>query len=113
MAFGDTDVYAIAEFRDNAAAAAAALAVAAGGGVEVKTVVLRTPSEADVATKNAAEYRPRAADSGTRPFVGGRPSDHGTWSLDSKPRPRIPETGPSPRTVESAANQSRAVAQLG
>src|SRR5487761_921634 len=49
FAFGDTDVYAVAELPDNTAAAAVALAITAGGGAKVKTVVLASPEEIDAA----------------------------------------------------------------
>jgi len=56
-AFGDVDVYAIAEVPDNVTAAAAALAVTQGGGATVKTVVLLAPEDMDKAGKKAVEYR--------------------------------------------------------
>jgi uncharacterized protein with GYD domain len=58
FAFGDTDVYAIADLPDNAAAAALALAVSAGGGATVETTVLLTADDIDKATKQAINYRP-------------------------------------------------------
>lgn len=58
FAFGDTDVYAIADLPDNAAAAALALAVSAGGGATVETTVLLTADDIDKATKQAVNYRP-------------------------------------------------------
>jgi len=58
FAFGGTDVFAIADLPDNAAAAALALAVTAGGGAAVRTVVLLTPDEIDTATQQKVKYTP-------------------------------------------------------
>ncbi len=56
-AFGETDVFAIADLPDNASAAAIALTVAATGTVTLKTIVLMTPEEVDAATKKSPAYR--------------------------------------------------------
>lgn len=61
FAFGDTDVYVVAEYPDNVSAAAAGLAVSAGGGATVRTVVLLTPAELDAATAKKTAYRPPGA----------------------------------------------------
>jgi uncharacterized protein with GYD domain len=58
FAFGDTDVFAIADLPDNAAAAALALRVSASGGATVRTVVLLTPEEIDAATSQKVQYTP-------------------------------------------------------
>ena len=58
FAFGETDVYVIAELPDNSAAAAVSLAVTAGGGVTSRTVVLLSPEEIDAATGRDVAYRP-------------------------------------------------------
>ena len=58
FAFGDTDVYVVADFADATAAAAAALAVAGGGGATARTVVLLTPEEIDAAATKKTTYRP-------------------------------------------------------
>jgi uncharacterized protein with GYD domain len=58
FAFGDADVYVIADLPDDVAAAALSLAVCAGGGARAKTVVLLTPEEMDVAAKREVGYRP-------------------------------------------------------
>jgi uncharacterized protein with GYD domain len=58
FAFGDIDVYVVADLPDNAAAASVALAVGAGGGASVKTVPLLTPEEVDRAAKGKVDYRP-------------------------------------------------------
>jgi uncharacterized protein with GYD domain len=58
FAFGDCDVYAIADLPDNTAAAALSLAVAQSGKAATKTVVLMTAEEMDAATKKTVAYRP-------------------------------------------------------
>jgi uncharacterized protein with GYD domain len=57
-AFGDTDVFAIADMPDNAAAAAASFVLAASGAVTTKTTVLLTPEEIDQAVKTSGTYTP-------------------------------------------------------
>jgi uncharacterized protein with GYD domain len=57
-AFGDTDVYVIADMPDQASMAAAAIAVSAAGGATVKTTVLLAPEEIDAAGKKSPSYRP-------------------------------------------------------
>ena len=59
-AFGDVDVYLIAELPDNVAAAAVALAVNHTTGAAVKTVVLMTLDEVDKACHKTVNYRPPA-----------------------------------------------------
>jgi uncharacterized protein with GYD domain len=61
FAFGDDDVYVIADVPDNTAAAAISLAVGAAGAVNIKTVVLLTPQEIDRATQQSVSYRPPGA----------------------------------------------------
>ena len=56
FAFGDNDVYCIAEFPDEAAAAAVSLAVAAGGALTVKTTVLLDPATMDDAVNRTVSY---------------------------------------------------------
>ncbi len=58
FAFGDNDVYCIAEFPDEEAAAAVSLAVAAGGALTVKTTVLLDPATIDGAVKRTVSYTP-------------------------------------------------------
>jgi uncharacterized protein with GYD domain len=58
FAFGDTDVFAVADLPDNAAAAALGLSVTAAGGAKVRTVVLLTPEEIDAATGKSVRYTP-------------------------------------------------------
>jgi uncharacterized protein with GYD domain len=57
FAFGEADVYVIADMPDNVSATAASLTVNASGAVRVKTVVLMTPEEVDQATKKTVTYR--------------------------------------------------------
>ena len=56
-AFGQDDVYAIAQLPDNVTAAAITLAVSAAGGARSNVVVLLTPEEVDAATKKTVAYR--------------------------------------------------------
>jgi uncharacterized protein with GYD domain len=58
FAFGDDDVYVIADLPNNSAAAAVALAVNSSNAVRLSTVVLMTPEEVDEATKQSVDYRP-------------------------------------------------------
>jgi len=57
FAFGDYDVYAIAELPDSISAAALALAINASGLVNLSSTVLLTPEEIDKATKMSVNYR--------------------------------------------------------
>ena len=57
-AFGETDLYVIADMPDNASMAAVALMVAASGVINLKTIVLMTPEELDNAAKKTPIYRP-------------------------------------------------------
>lgn len=57
-AFGDTDLYLIADFPDHATATAISLTVASTGTVNLKTTVLLTPEEIDSATKLTPTYSP-------------------------------------------------------
>jgi uncharacterized protein with GYD domain len=57
FAFGDTDLYAIAEMPDHATAAAVATAVAASGTGSIETVVLLSPDDIDAAISKHAPYR--------------------------------------------------------
>jgi len=57
-AFGETDLYIIADFPDHATVASAALTVIASGTVTVKTTVLLTPEEVDRAAKKTPTYSP-------------------------------------------------------
>lgn len=57
FAFGENDVYVIADLPDNITAAAVSLAVGATGAVNIKTAVLLTPDEIDRAAHTTVGYR--------------------------------------------------------
>lgn len=61
FAFGDTDVFCIADFPDAAACASAAMTVSAAGGATVETIVLLTADEVDRASHMELDYRPPGA----------------------------------------------------
>ncbi len=59
FAFGDNDVYIIAEFPENVTAASFSLAVNSMGALRGKVLAtLLTPGELDQAAQKMAEYRP-------------------------------------------------------
>ena len=58
FAFGETDVFAIVDFPDNASAAAVSLAGNATAAVEVKITALITPEEMDRAAQKSQGLRP-------------------------------------------------------
>jgi len=60
-AFGETDVWGISEFPDQATAMGVSLAVNASGVVAFRSVVLVTPEEMDAAMKKAVAYSPPGA----------------------------------------------------
>ena len=57
-AFGQNDVFGIADLPDNVSTAALALVLNASGAAKVQTVVLLTPEEIDEATKKSIDYSP-------------------------------------------------------
>jgi uncharacterized protein with GYD domain len=57
FAFGENDVYIVADLPSNAASAALGLTTSAAGGVRTKTVVLLTAEEIDEATRQKVQYR--------------------------------------------------------
>ena len=57
FAFGDADVFAIADMPDQASATAVSLAIGASGGAHCKTIVLMTPEEVDQASKKPMTYK--------------------------------------------------------
>ena len=57
-AFGESDVYVIADLPDEAAATAASLSVGASGAGSVKTTVLLTPETVDEAVGRTVDYQP-------------------------------------------------------
>ena len=62
FAFGDTDVYVIADVPDHASAMAVAATVGSSGALSsYETVVLVSPEEVDAAMKKAVDYRPPGA----------------------------------------------------
>ena len=61
FAFGDTDVYCIADFPDAATCASAAMHVSAAGGATVQTTVLLSPDDIDRASGMELDYRPPGA----------------------------------------------------
>ena len=57
FAFGDADVFVVADLPDNEAAVAIALTVNAAGGATTKTSLLLTPEEVDAAAERSVAYR--------------------------------------------------------
>jgi uncharacterized protein with GYD domain len=57
FAFGEDDVYLIADVPDVTSGLAVSLAVNASGAVRVSTIPLITPEEVDAACKKSAAYR--------------------------------------------------------
>jgi uncharacterized protein with GYD domain len=60
-AFGETDLYVIADLPDDEAMTAVALMVAASGAITIKTTVLLTPEQVDEAVKKTPLYQPPGA----------------------------------------------------
>jgi uncharacterized protein with GYD domain len=58
FAFGDADVYVIAELPSDEAATALALSINQSAATTTKTVVLLTPEQVDAAAKMVPPYRP-------------------------------------------------------
>lgn len=56
-AFGEVDLFVIAEMPDHATMAAIALLIGSTGAVTLKTTVLLTPEEIDAAAKKTPVYR--------------------------------------------------------
>jgi uncharacterized protein with GYD domain len=61
FAFGDTDVYAIAEVPDDEAAAAVAIAINRSGAASVRTIKLLSAEQVDEALRRTVEYQPPGA----------------------------------------------------
>ncbi len=57
-AFGETDLYAIADLPDDASAAAFSLQISAAGAIDVDMTVLVSPETVDEAAKKELSYRP-------------------------------------------------------
>jgi uncharacterized protein with GYD domain len=58
FAFGDTDVFAIAEVPDDEAAAAVAIAINSSGAVSMRTTKLLTVEQIDDALRRSVHYQP-------------------------------------------------------
>lgn len=58
FAFGDTDVFAIADAPDDEAAAAVAIAINSSGAVNTRTTKLLTVEQVDEALRRSVDYRP-------------------------------------------------------
>jgi uncharacterized protein with GYD domain len=58
FAFGEDDVYVIADLPDHATVTAIALTTSASGAVRISTTVLLTPQEVDAAAKKSVSYTP-------------------------------------------------------
>jgi uncharacterized protein with GYD domain len=58
FAFGDTDVYAIAEAPDDESVAAVAIAINSSGAVSIRTTKLLTVEQVDEALSRTVDYRP-------------------------------------------------------
>jgi uncharacterized protein with GYD domain len=88
FAFGEDDVFIIAELPDNASAAALSLTAGAAGGVaSLSTIVLLTPAEIDDAANTPPDYRPPGS---KRPRLAGR-------RPKAKDRTESPPLGPDGR----------------
>jgi len=61
FAFGDDDVYVIADFPSDEVAASLSLTVGASGAARVSTIPLLTAAQVDKATKMDVAYRPPGA----------------------------------------------------
>ena len=57
-AFGDTDVFAVCDFPDDASATAFSLTASASGAITVSITPLMTPEDLDEAAKKSPTYRP-------------------------------------------------------
>jgi uncharacterized protein with GYD domain len=61
FAFGDTDVFVIADVPDDEAAAAAAIAINSSGAASIHTTKLLTVEQIDEALRRTVDYRPPGA----------------------------------------------------
>jgi uncharacterized protein with GYD domain len=57
-AFGESDVFSVADLPDGVTAAAVTLAINKSGAVHVKTTVLLSPEDVDLAAQKTTGYRP-------------------------------------------------------
>ena len=60
-AFGERDVFLIADLPDDTAAAALSIAIGAAGALDIKVTVLVTPEAVDDAIAKSVAYRPPGA----------------------------------------------------
>ena len=60
-AFGERDVFLIADLPDDTAAAALSIAIGAAGALDIKVTVLVTPEAVDEAIAKSVAYRPPGA----------------------------------------------------
>lgn len=58
FAFGEADVYVIADLPDNESAAAVALEANGTDGLTIETIVLLTPEQIDAAARTEVSFRP-------------------------------------------------------
>jgi len=58
FAFGDTDVFAVADVPDDEAAAAVAMTINSTGAVSIRTTKLLTPDQVDEALRRSVDYHP-------------------------------------------------------
>ncbi|HTO73835.1 MAG TPA: GYD domain-containing protein [Gemmatimonadales bacterium] len=56
FAFGETDVFIVADIPDNVSAAALSMTVNASGAAKCNATILLTPEEVDAATKKSVKY---------------------------------------------------------
>ena len=60
-AFGDTDVFGVCDFPDEASATALSLLINSSGSVHVSLTPLMTPEDVDAAASKSPSYRPPGA----------------------------------------------------
>lgn len=60
-AFGETDLFVIADLPDDATATAVSLNIANAGAIDIKATVLITPETVDEAVQKKVSYRPPGA----------------------------------------------------
>ena len=95
FAFGSTDVFAIADLPDNAAAAALALTVSGSGAATVTTVVLLTPEEIEHCHADRRAVHAARSITGAPPCAPGR-------NLPASPTLRAPNVDTERQTRPTA-----------
>jgi uncharacterized protein with GYD domain len=63
FSFGETDIFVIAELPDNVSAASFSLIASSAGAARIKTIVLISPAEIDLATKKTINFHDMGKDS--------------------------------------------------